>query len=862
MEYHEAANFLFDLRRYPSRTGVAPTRRLLDYLGGPGEDLRIVQVGGSNGKGSTARMVESVLREAGYDVGLYTSPHLDDVRERIRINGRPVTKRAVCEYVADVRPYVRDQAPDGEPPTFFEAVTGLAIRTFARENVDIAVLEVGIGGRYDATSALSPDAAAVTNVTLEHADLLGDTIEEIARDKAAIAPDGRALVTAADGTALEAITEDVGETLRVGTAERGGDGRPTTAAGTGADDTDDPVDVFVDTDGRAGVEQDVTVVGDGWRVGTKLPLLGEHQCRNAGVAAALCRQITDATTADIERGLRNAHWPGRFEVMERAPLVVLDGAHNPGSCAGVTGTLSTFEYDDLHLVFGAMADKDIPAMVAELPAAAVAYACRPEIGRAEMADSVAAVLEADGRAGRIERAESVTAAVESALAAAGPGDAVVVCGSLFVVAEARRRWTESAIRSAVPDAATASGVLERADVATEAVERVRGEGVHEVVTVRVSPHGADRIAGAFRSVGGECAVSAVEALPHERVEAVLMGTHAQFDRLLDVLAERSPALSTVADGIEDELADGIEDELADGVEDELADGVEDERDTGDDPDADGNEPAQPWADGTAVMGILNVTPDSFYDGGRYEALEDALDRAERLVEAGADVVDVGGESTRPNADPVSVEAELDRVVPVVDALADVDVAVSVDTRKAAVARAALDAGADVLNDVSGLEDPEMRLVAAEHDVPVVVMHSINTPVDPDADIAYDDVVSDTLAALEERVLLAEKAGLDRSQIIVDPGLGFGKSATESFELLGRLGEFRSLGCPVLVGHSRKSMFGLVERGDADERLAATVAASALAAERGADIVRVHDVAENVAAVKTAAAAEEPGRFRE
>ena len=260
------------------------------------------------------------------------------------------------------------------------------------------------------------------------------------------------------------------------------------------------------------------------------------------------------------------------------------------------------------------------------------------------------------------------------------------------------------------------------------------------------------------------------------------------------------------------------------------------------------------------MGILNVTPDSFYDGGRYEALEDAIDRAEGLIDAGADIVDVGGESTRPDADPVPTETELERVVPVVEALADADAAVSVDPRKAAVARAALDSGADILNDVSGLEDPEMRLVAAEYDVPVVVMHSIETPVDPNTDVAYDDVVSDTLDALSERVLLAEKAGLDRSQIIVDPGLGFGKSAAESFELLGRLGEFRSLGCPVLVGHSRKSMFGLIDRGDPEERLAATVAASALAAERGADIVRVHDVAENVAAVKTAAAAAEPSRF--
>jgi dihydropteroate synthase len=141
------------------------------------------------------------------------------------------------------------------------------------------------------------------------------------------------------------------------------------------------------------------------------------------------------------------------------------------------------------------------------------------------------------------------------------------------------------------------------------------------------------------------------------------------------------------------------------------------------------------------------------------------------------------------------------------------------------------------------------------------MHSIETPVDPSVDVEYDDVVSDTIDALSERVLLAEKAGLDRSRIIVDPGLGFGKSAAESFELLDRLGEFRSLGCPVLVGHSRKSMFELIDHGDTEERLAATVAASALAAERGADIVRVHDVAENVAAIKTAAATRDPDRFR-
>jgi dihydropteroate synthase len=196
---------------------------------------------------------------------------------------------------------------------------------------------------------------------------------------------------------------------------------------------------------------------------------------------------------------------------------------------------------------------------------------------------------------------------------------------------------------------------------------------------------------------------------------------------------------------------------------------------------------------------------------------------------------------------------------VIEAVDDLDAMVSIDTRKAAVARAALDAGADILNDVSGLEDPEMRVVAAQFDAPVVVMHSIETPVDPATEIYYDDVVEDVIDSLTERVLLAEKAGLDRSQILVDPGIGFGKTARESFELLGRLNEIRALGCPVLVGHSHKSMFELVgsEAGDAPD---ATVAATAIAADRGADVIRVHDAAENVRAVRVAKAAVDPRGF--
>jgi len=192
------------------------------------------------------------------------------------------------------------------------------------------------------------------------------------------------------------------------------------------------------------------------------------------------------------------------------------------------------------------------------------------------------------------------------------------------------------------------------------------------------------------------------------------------------------------------------------------------------------------------------------------------------------------------------------VVPVIERLADLDTMVSIDTRKPSVAKAALEAGADMVNDVTGLADVSMRELVAEHDVPAVLMHSLSAPVDPGRGYDYDDVVEDVFEDLIERVLLAERAGIDRSRIILDPGVGFGKRAGESFELLDRLAEFKAMGTPVMIGHSHKSMFERVGAGP-DERLAPTVAATALAAERGADIVRVHDVAENAAAV---AAAEE------
>ena len=442
MEYHEAANYLFDLRRYRPKPGTASTADLLASLGDPHEDVVFVQVAGSNGKGSTARMVEAVLREAGLDVGLYTSPHFDDVRERVRVNGRYVPKAALAEFVETVQPHVDDRAARGEAPTFFEVVTAMALWQFGREEVDVAVLEVGIGGRFDATSVVDPAASAVTSVTLEHTGLLGDTVEEIARDKAQVAPADAPLVTAATGDALAAIRDEVGDVLTVG----------------------DDGDVQPTYEGRTNhTEAAVTLTGPDWSVEVRLPLLGEYQAQNAGIAVALARQVADVDEATVARGLRKAYWPGRFEVMGQDPLVVLDGAHNPGAAAALATTLGEFDYDDLYLVFGAMHDKDHAAIVSALPTPDRVITCRPDLDRAEERDVLVRVFENHG-VENVKAMSAVESAVDTALDEAGADDLVLVTGSLYAVSEARIRWTRVEIPKRVDDLADARRTLEGAHV--------------------------------------------------------------------------------------------------------------------------------------------------------------------------------------------------------------------------------------------------------------------------------------------------------------------------------------------------------------------------------------------------------------
>lgn len=250
-----------------------------------------------------------------------------------------------------------------------------------------------------------------------------------------------------------------------------------------------------------------------------------------------------------------------------------------------------------------------------------------------------------------------------------------------------------------------------------------------------------------------------------------------------------------------------------------------------------------------VMGIVNITPDSFSDGGLHFSSDAAIARAYKLIAEGADIIDIGGESTRPGAEAVSVQQELDRVLPILEGLRGITVPISIDTFKPDVMRAAIAAGASMVNDVNALQDEAAMRVVAESHVAVCLMHKqgeVRTMQDAPR---YRDVVADVRDFLRERVEVCEAAGVDVDRLVIDPGFGFGKTVTHNFSMLAHLAEFAEVGVPVLAGLSRKSMLGVVTGQEVGERLSASVAAALIAVQRGAAIVRVHDVRETVDALK-------------
>ncbi len=408
-----AQRYLDGLQVSGIKLGLENTRRALAALGDPHRALAFLHVAGTNGKGSVCAMLAEALRCAGLKSGLYTSPHLSDFGERIQVGGRPLPPRRLARLVSLVR-----RATRGIPLTYFEFATVMALAEFAEAGAEVAVLEVGMGGRLDATNAVTPLACVVTNVSREHSQYLGRTIREIAAEKAGIAKPGVPLITAASGPALAVIE-----------ARCAGVGAPLLRLGRD----------FRLRRSAAGLDY----AGPRWRLrGLSLALPGRHQADNAALAlaaleAAEPRLPRPLPEEALRRGLSEVRWPGRLECAGESPLLLLDGAHNPAAARALAAHLAGLGGKKI-LVVGVLRDKDAAGILRPLlPLAHRAVACAPrEPERALGAEELAGVAARLGAAG-VEVVPEVAAALRRALELAGPRDTVCVCGSLYVVGEAR-----------------------------------------------------------------------------------------------------------------------------------------------------------------------------------------------------------------------------------------------------------------------------------------------------------------------------------------------------------------------------------------------------------------------------------------
>ena len=411
--YQESIKYLFGLEKYGIKFGLSKTTNLLKTFGNPHKGKRYIHIAGTNGKGSAAAFIASILKETGLKVGLYSSPHLVRFTERFKINGEEISQNKTMELIEELRTAFSPE----EPPTFFEATTAMALIYFARENTDLSIMEVGMGGRLDATNVITPLVSGITNISMEHQDFLGNRLLDIAKEKAGIIKKGVDVVTAATQSSVirvfETIARDRDAPLwRVGKEIR----YRTTATG-------------------------FHYRGPGLRLrGLRLGLKGMMQTRNAALALGIIERLVEKGIAvseeDIRKGLRNTAWPGRMHIVGTRPTILLDGGHNPAALRTLAHSIRNgFKYRRLILVIGVMADKEISRMLrAIIPLADYTIFTRPLYSRAAEPEILMKKALPFGKPGEI--APFLTDALTKAKEMADPRDLIVVCGSLFTVGEA------------------------------------------------------------------------------------------------------------------------------------------------------------------------------------------------------------------------------------------------------------------------------------------------------------------------------------------------------------------------------------------------------------------------------------------
>ena len=426
MKYLEAMAYLQQLTKFGINLGLGRIEELLKRLGDPHRQIRVIHVGGTNGKGSTCTMISTMLQAAGFKVGLFTSPHLHSYTERYLINGERILPQRVAKLITELRPHLEAMVAGGfEHPTEFEVSTAMAFVYFLEEDVDYLVLEVGMGGAIDSTNVVSPVVAVITNVAMDHMDYLGQTVKEIAAVKAGIIKPEVPLVTAAAGEALEIIE---GVCRQQGVS---------------------PVVVGRDITWRSANLKALTPSGEGFEVAGRLggypdlmvPLLGEHQLVNAATAVACIEVLVEQGAIvgypQIREGLAAARWPARLEIVRQQPTVLIDGAHNYDGAVSLRRALDRYFPDrPVVYVLGMLGDKERARVVDVLgPRAGTVIVTRPNSPRA--GDWHLLADEARRFTGRVELIESIPEAVGRALELVRPGELVCITGSFYMVAEAR-----------------------------------------------------------------------------------------------------------------------------------------------------------------------------------------------------------------------------------------------------------------------------------------------------------------------------------------------------------------------------------------------------------------------------------------
>lgn len=432
MDYEQAVEYLDSLTKFGIKFGLERITALSHAFGNPHLALRVIHVGGTNGKGSTATFAASILQEAGYRVGLYLSPYVHDLRERIQINGRMIPKQDFADIISEIQPLADDMAAtDMGAVTEFEVKTMAAYLYFARQQVDFAVMEVGMGGRFDATNIVEPLVAVITNVSLDHMERLGDTTEKIAREKAGIIKTGTVLVTAVEDEAawrviLKRAHEVGAEVWRVMSSQSNNSGSPS-----------GDLQIRYLTKG----ERFSLRGGEIQVVGLRPGLAGQFQHANAATAvAAICamtRYEVRVSESAVRSGVANAYIPGRLEVLQDNPKLVIDGAHNADAARILAAAIrDNFDYARLILVAGMLKTHSPEGFLTEIgPMASKIVATQSLWPLALPADDLAE--EARKHCSDVRVVESVPEAVETALGMAEAGDLVLVTGSFYTIGEVR-----------------------------------------------------------------------------------------------------------------------------------------------------------------------------------------------------------------------------------------------------------------------------------------------------------------------------------------------------------------------------------------------------------------------------------------